>query len=1328
MEDEDQNAGTSVAAALAGLSAQYTTPEAQAIAKRTFDELYNERGEFNAQEQEQLRQLDATAQSAKDALKAARDKLLSQRYNEQAKWFALAGTLGQGSKSGRFGEELGRVGNVLSEHSVAKRKFSDDRDLGALKLQLEAGTIDENLVKAKLAAIKARRDADKSLMEESLKVMGREIRPGRGTGAANMSPFGKIAADEGLAPGTPAFTARVKELYGIDLKQKQQASGVDVEAENPDDTRILAQNYGVPISPVDPFRGLSTKARQAAVQRSMEAGNRALTTLSEADATAQGAIRQIDRFMALNEKQASGPVYGLPLISWFTGMSAAAQEMDQIRADIARKQRQPGEGQVSNFDATQFLVASPGRGKSYQVNKNIALGIKTAKQLQLEQSDFLRNYLAVNRHLTGAKEAWKKYLEANPIFDPKAKQGSFDLNLNRVDYQSYFRLRQAQEVFKQENAEPAAGAPVDDAAFAPATVDDELAQMTPQERAAALRPALAKGGRVKPGYAGGGRVEALKALIKAAEERTRTAYTAAPAPRLPPVPANSALQQIAARKEALLRAIAGNGSVTPLDASQMQATSSVLDTVLANASKNTDANAGLRAEALWRQLQDMASKYKGMAGGGKVSGARGLIDRIVHRLEALNQKLQTMDEDDYGSPESIALAAERDRLWEHYQKAAKSEEDTGTQMADGGQVDAQERGRRALIAQIAREMAQGATYNFSDEMLGGSDAGLRDERAALEEFGNDNPLSALALQGAGAVPTGMAAGAAGHKLMNLMKGSGPTFHPKLGMKKGKAAGLASLIERVMPKSAVGKMILSGGASGAVAGAGASQGDRGSDALTQGTVGSILGPLGGLSSKYGLGIGRRATDAVRGTTPRAADEKVLAALGKDVPNPDDVVKRLTADAKAGIPATIGDSAGKNTSALMEAVAGKSGRGPSELAEKLEKRQLEQGARVEDKLNRALKPSEYFAELDKLKDELYTNAKPLYEAAYTKAKPVPLAAVDFLYDSKAGTRAMKDAVELMNVRGVPIGRKDFFGKVNNLSVQSLDYVKQALDDAISKEEGKGANYVATTRGSGLRSLRNRLRDVLDNHSPDYKAARAQYAGDLEVLDALRTGREQFVKMTPKQIENLVADMSFAEKDAYRTGVAQTLFEAISKSPRGSNVAAKVVGTPALTAKLAPLFDKPKDAAAFNEAMLRELQLHKGSAGAISNAARQRAGSAAAGLDESPLADAADFALDAGQQAVFLPGLGQNTGGPYTTARIMQWVRNRLPMSEQTANDAADMLGVDNPKEAKKVIERLKAEGARLKKRAAVSDAVARAGTRATAVATAPDPWAQMEEGAQ
>lgn len=1317
-EDQDQSGSDKFAETLAAMSARYTTPEAKDIARKAFKELYNARGQTSTDEQTALNQLDTQAQAAKDALKAARDKIAAQRYNEQAKWFSIAGALGQGSKSGRFGEELGRLGNVLAEQSMAKQKFGVDQSQAVLENLLKERGIDNETVKAKLEALKARRTADNSLMNKSLDVLGREIRPGRGSGNS-MSPFGKIAADEGLEPGTPAFTRRVQDLYNIDLKQKQQAAGLDVTDITPEDRQILAQQYGAPISPMDPFRGLSTKARQAAVQKSMDEGQKLIASTTDADNTARAAMRQIDRFMALNEKQASGPVYGIPGVGWLTGFSNAAQEMDTIRADMARKQRQPGEGQVSNFDAQQFLNATVGRGKGYPVNKNIGAALKAAKQLQLEQNEFLANYLAVNQHMQGAKEAWNRYLEANPIFDPKAKQGTYELNKQRTDYKSWFRGQMAP-------AEPLAD-PGDD--------DPTLQGLSPEERKAALTPALARGGQVRRKYAKGGKVDALKAAIEELMQRAKGAYTDASPVQLPPVPVNSALQRIGTDKEALLRSITGNPKVTPLDASQMQATNSVLDTVLANASKNTDANAGMRAEALWRQLQDMAAKYRTpqMGEGGKVSGLKALLQHLTNSglsPNAVQKVEQAMHNhvarvDPGKNVDEIAdkwLASGDDTnlmdLFESGNIEKFLRKDPSAiplrRMAEGGGVNDKDRAAtRSLIAQLAREIGQGATYNWSDELLSGGDPKrLRNERSALEEFGGDNPVTAAGLQMAGAVPVGMAVGAAGSKALEHMKG-----------RAGRAAALASLLSRLVPKSAIGKMAVSGATSGAVAGAGAAQGDRLAGAGEGAVLGGTLGPLIGVGAKYGLGAGRRAWDFFSGNGPRAADEKVLGALANDTTNVQDVLARLKLDQKRRVPSMLGDSAGKNTAALMEAVAGKPGRGPGELAETLEQRQAGQGQRVEDQVNRHLKPSEYFAEEQKLKDELYTNAKPLYEKSYTTAKPIPVDDISYLYASNEGRKAMKQAVNLMNAEGIPITRKTLFGKnVTSLNQQTLDNTKRALDDMITKEEGSGANYTATNRGRVLRGMRDKLRDILDNNSPDYKAARQQYAGDLEVLDALRTGREKFNSLTPKQVENLVGGMSFAEKDAFRTGVAQTLFEGISKTPRGSNVAAKVVGTPALTEKLSQLFDSPKDAQAFNDALLREYNMFKSSQGAISNAARQRAGAAAAGLEDTPLHNAADMALDVGSQAAFLPGVAQNTGGPWTAARLMQWVRNKMPMSEQTANDVADTLKISDPKAAKDAIDRLVAEGERLKKRSEVSEAVRRAATRAGAVAIQPDPWAQ------
>ena len=1320
-EENQENGGDKLAETLAAMSARYTTPEAKTLARKAFDTLYGARGQASVDEQAALNELDAQAEQAKAALKAARDKISAQRFNEQAKWFSIAGALGQGSTSGRFGEELGRLGKVLAEQSMAKQKFGVDQSQAILENLLKERGVDNDTIRAKLEALKARRTADNSLMNKSLDVLGREIRPAGG-GSAGMSPFGKIAADEGFTPNTPAFTNRVHELYDIDLKQKQQAAGLDVQDITPEDKEVLASNYGVPLSNLDPFRGLSTKARQQAIQKSIADGSRIISATTDADATARTAIRQVDRFLELNKHQPSGPLYGLPGVGWLTGFSKAAQEMDQITSDIARKQRQPGEGQVSNFDAQQFLKASVTRGKDYGVNKNIGLAAKVAKQLQIEQNEFLANYLAVNQHMQGAKEAWNKYLEANPIFDPASKPGTFDLNKARKGYQDWFRSQMAP-------VEPLPD-PGDD--------DPTLQGLTPAERRAALTPAQARGGQVEPRrYAKGGKVtsavEALKAQIGAAMERANSAYTTAPPVAIPSKPASSALQRIGADKEALLRSITGNPKVTPVDASRMQSVNSVLDTVLANASKNTDSSAGLRAEQLWRQLQDMASKYKGYGEGGKVGRLNKMMQLLINvnkpnpdpnHSRALTQMINS-EARRTGRP-FLEVSEELHRQLETTEKEASD----ATKMAGGGEVNDKEEERaktRSLIAQLAREIGQGATYNWSDEMLSGGDpTRLRDERAALEEFSGDNPMSSIGLQVAGAVPTGMAAGAAGHKILQGMKGTGPTFHPRLGVRKGKAAALASLIEKVLPKNALGKMAVSGATSGAVAGAGAAQGDRLTGAEEGATLGSIFGPTLGFASKYGLGAARRGYDFITGGGPRASDEKVLAALANDTLNVQDVLSRMKKDARMGVPSTVGDSAGKNTAALMEAVAGKAGRGPGELAEKLEQRQAQQGTRVEQQVNKALKPSEYFAEEQKLKDELYTNAKPLYQQSYKNAPPIKVDDIAYLYASKEGRKAMKDAVNLMNAEGIPITRKTIFGKnVVTLNQQTLDNTKRALDDMITNEEGSGASYVATNRGRVLRGMRDKLRDILDNNSPEYKAARQQYAGDLEVLDALRTGRDKFTSLTPKQVENLVSGMSFAEKDAFRTGVAQTLFEAIGKTPRGSNVAAKVIGTPALTEKLSFLFDSPKQAQAFNDALSREFGIFKQSQGAISNAARQRASSAAEGLDQTPLLNAADAALDVGQQAVFLPGLGQNTGGNWTAARIMQWVRNKMPMSERTANEVADTLGISDPKAAKAAIDRLVKEGKRLKSRQAVSEAVRRAATRAGAVAVQPDPWAQTDD---
>ena len=67
-----------------------------------------------------------------------------------------------------------------------------------------------------------------------------------------------------------------------------------------------------------------------------------------------------------------------------------------------------------------------------------------------------------------------------------------------------------------------------------------------------------------------------------------------------------------------------------------------------------------------------------------------------------------------------------------------------------------------------------------------------------------------------------------------------------------------------------------------------------------------------------------------------------------------------------------------------------------------------------------------------------------------------------------------------------------------------------------------------------------------------------------------------------------MTFSEKDAFRSGVAQRIFEQIDRPSTDSNFARRIVGSPAMAEKLAAMFDKPADAKRFQAALLKETEL--------------------------------------------------------------------------------------------------------------------------------------------
>lgn len=149
-------------------------------------------------------------------------------------------------------------------------------------------------------------------------------------------------------------------------------------------------------------------------------------------------INRMKRFLQLNELTKDKMLGPSPYTDFLPNVSDEMKEMESISSEITPQMRTPGSGSASDFDAKMFQKATVGTGKSYETNKNIAEAYILSKQNEMQKADFLEAYLSANGHLRGAQQQWKKYLDDNPIFDPKKKDNDFVINSSRKAWQEYF--------------------------------------------------------------------------------------------------------------------------------------------------------------------------------------------------------------------------------------------------------------------------------------------------------------------------------------------------------------------------------------------------------------------------------------------------------------------------------------------------------------------------------------------------------------------------------------------------------------------------------------------------------------------------------------------------------------------------------------------------------------------------------------------------------------------------------------------------------------------------------------------------------------------------
>lgn len=301
---------------------------------------------------------------------------------------------------------------------------------------------------------------------------------------------------------------------------------------------------------------------------------------------------------------------------------------------------------------------------------------------------------------------------------------------------------------------------------------------------------------------------------------------------------------------------------------------------------------------------------------------------------------------------------------------------------------------------MVRQAANALTFNLADEAAAGANAligrgdyesNLRSERARDKAFSEENTMSAIGAQIAGAALPLIATGGA----------AAPAVAPKLGAQ-------------------VGKGILLGSGLGAGYGFGGGEGDFESRVVDAMEGAALGGALGGLAPVAVAGVGGAMKKGLQSALDRTggastAERKVASAIadtaGGDIKA--GVANVRQALAGAGDDAVLADVTGIGGQKLARAAANVPGASAQKADDFVAARMAGRGGRMRAAADKSLAPTEaYYGTLDDLLAQRADDATPLYEKAFSGGSTAPLERqfeVAFADAAKAETAASANAAQ-------------------------------------------------------------------------------------------------------------------------------------------------------------------------------------------------------------------------------------------------------------------------------------------------------------------------------
>jgi hypothetical protein len=599
--------------------------------------------------------------------------------------------------------------------------------------------------------------------------------------------------------------------------------------------------------------------------------------------------------------------------------------------------------------------------------------------------------------------------------------------------------------------------------------------------------------------------------------------------------------------------------------------------------------------------------------------------------------------------------------------------------------------------------------------LGGEsyEPGLKKIRQEYAQYAQQNPVTSTALEfGGGMAP------AVG---MMLMPGA-------------QAAGAAQAARST--GGALARLAGLGAATGAVSGAGsATEGDRASGAVTGGTIGGVLGAGIPVAMRGASGAGSWLRDRLapsEAVIASRAGEKLSGAMKESNLTPQQIEQMMVRDRAMGVPSTVAN-VDYALADLAEAVAQRTGKGTRKVEKTLSQQKAGSRERTYQQVAKGLQPGDYYTDEAKLVQDLRSKAGTMYDEAYAWGDVDDPRIVEALKNPQfqsffAKARSIADTeAQAAKLRGEdpsrfalpeiykPTGKFTESGaEILELTklpdVRTLDYIKRGIDASI--ESGFRGQGMSTAEASALRGLRKEFVNAIDENVPAYRAARQEYAGDMEVIDAMRAGLSDFGKLDSEQVVKMVAGMGKAEKEAFRTGVARSLYGKVMDPSTNFNAASRIINSPETVSKLQPLFDDPAHFRLFQTALEREAQLFQQANKILGGSQTAKRGAMREALDEGPgVGEAVANAVTGG----FWPSL---------TSMAARVARSST-LSPQVADKLSDMLMAKNPSEVAAVVKFLEQYEKGLAPKAVRSTATERGAVMGGATSIFPAPMVEQAE---